>query len=65
MDSTFTDELYHYMVGGHKEKYFDSANQAGYSGQFSNGFGSNFSNSGNNGLTMPIQQGKFSERNKF
>jgi hypothetical protein len=49
MDSTFTDELYHYMVGGHKEKYFDSANQAGYSGQFSNGFGSNFSNSGNNG----------------
>ncbi len=25
MDSTFTDELYHYMVGGHKEKYFDSA----------------------------------------
>jgi anaphase-promoting complex subunit 1 len=25
MDSTFTDELYHYMVGGHKEKNFDSA----------------------------------------
>ena len=49
MDSTFTDELYHYMVGGHKEKYFDSASQAGYSGQFSNGFSSNFSNSGNNG----------------
>lgn len=24
MDSTFTDELYHYMVGGHKEKIFDS-----------------------------------------
>lgn len=23
MDSTFTDELYHYMVGGHKEKYSD------------------------------------------
>ena len=36
MDSTFTDELYHYMVGGHKEKYFDSANQARYSGQYSN-----------------------------
>jgi anaphase-promoting complex subunit 1 len=23
MDSMFTDELYHYMVGGHKEKYTD------------------------------------------
>lgn len=27
MDSTFTDELYHYMIGGHKEKFgIDAAN---------------------------------------
>lgn len=32
MDSTFTDELYHYMVGGHKEKYVD--NSSGYSSNF-------------------------------
>jgi len=59
MDSTFTDELYHYMVGGHKEKYFDSINQPGYSGQYANGGfgggaggGSNFStNSNGNGQT--------------
>lgn len=50
MDSTFTDELYHYMVGGHKEKYFDSCN-SGYSNQF-NSYGSNFSsNQGNNANT--------------
>ena len=31
MDSTFTDELYHYMVGGHKERY---SNDAGSSSDF-------------------------------
>jgi hypothetical protein len=33
MDSTFTDELYHYMVGGHKEKFTEaggSANAGGF-----------------------------------
>ncbi len=32
MDSTFTDELYHYMVGGHKEKFTEagSASAGGF-----------------------------------
>jgi hypothetical protein len=35
MDSTFTDELYHYMVGGHKEKYVDGyANSSSQYGNF-------------------------------
>jgi hypothetical protein len=64
MDSTFTDELYHYMVGGHKEKYFDSANQPGYSGQFSNGFGgTNFSTNSNNGQTSNSNNGNTNNAN--
>lgn len=45
MDSTFTDELYHYMVGGHREK----DNSSGYSNNFSaNNHNQNAEASGNN-----------------
>lgn len=53
MDSTFTDELYHYMVGGHKEKYFDSGS-SGYSnqhGSYGVNFSANQSGQGNNANT--------------
>ena len=47
MDSTFTDELYHYMVGGHKEKFCDGS---GYSNQVSAGvYGNSVGNAGNPG----------------
>jgi hypothetical protein len=61
MDSTFTDELYHYMVGGHKDKYANDSNSVGSmntgassNNGSSNGTSSN-SNSGTNGdLTFKI-----------
>lgn len=48
MDSTFTDELYHYMVGGHKEKLFDS-NSSQFNQIQSTNTGSNSQNPGNGG----------------
>ena len=55
MDSTFTDELYHYMVGGHKEKVFDAAathNQYN-SSAIPNANATNGAQSSNNSNTNP------------
>lgn len=49
MDSTFTDELYHYMVGGHKEKIFDANSNSGAFNQAqSGGSGANGQNNNQN-----------------
>jgi hypothetical protein len=48
MDSTFTDELYHYMVGGHKEKYVDGyVNNSNQYGNFTGTSGISGSNASN------------------
>ena len=50
MDSTFTDELYHYMVGGHKERIFDAGASSGAFNQAqASSSGPNAQNSNNNG----------------
>ena len=58
MDSTFTDELYHYMVGGHKEKYLDGGSFSNQVGNYqTSGFG------GNNSAVNPSGVGAGGEHN--
>ena len=57
MDSTFTDELYHYMVGGHKEKYLDGAsNGLSCGGNASSGNPSGINSHLGNSSTNPSNQ---------
>jgi len=77
MDSTFTDELYHYMVGGHKEKFSETgsgsvnggfnqaqASQGGAAGGQNGGGSSGNQSSGNPEQNFPGSIGSTNFRNQ-